>query len=122
MTVFVAGRAYLAHRLIWLIHHGHWPENRLDHVDGNRARNVISNLRLATAAQNAINRRSGRPASGYRGVTKRGERYSARISVNGTTLHLGACSCIEVAVELYARAAALHFGGFAPHDQLEWVG
>lgn len=50
----------LAHRLAWVITYGELPDN-IDHINGNRSDNRISNLRSVTHAENMQNR-----ASGYR--------------------------------------------------------
>lgn len=66
----IDGVHYLAHRVAWLIHYGHWPSGQLDHIDNNRNNNAISNLRECTNAQNQHNqplRRSNR--SGIKGVS-----------------------------------------------------
>jgi hypothetical protein len=60
---------YTAHRLIWFYHHGVWPSDSIDHIDRNRANNVIENLRECTYAENAQNRStSSRNKSGHTGV------------------------------------------------------
>src|SRR3990172_12864967 len=45
-----------AHHLIWCWQYGYWPKAEIDHVNGNRDDNRISNLREATAGQNRTNR------------------------------------------------------------------
>ena len=53
-SVRVNGSLYLAHRLIFLMHHGYLPE-MIDHIDGNPSNNLITNLREATNQQNQFN-------------------------------------------------------------------
>jgi len=45
----------LAHRLAWLFLHGEWPENEIDHVNGDRSDNRAANIRHVTRKQNARN-------------------------------------------------------------------
>lgn len=46
-----------------------WPENEIDHIDGNKDNNRIDNLRSVTSKQNARNRKlkTGN-RTGYSGV------------------------------------------------------
>lgn len=48
------GKQYLAHRLAWLYSHGTLPA-RLDHKDGCRYNNRLSNLRVASVSENDWN-------------------------------------------------------------------
>ena len=65
----VDGKLYLAHRLIWLYHHGYMP-TMIDHIDSDPTNNNIENLRIATASQNQHNRVMGKNnTSGIKGLS-----------------------------------------------------
>ena len=80
-----------AHRLIWAIYYGKWPDNEIDHINGNPRDNRIVNLRDVTHAQNAWNIGSHIGSSSkYAGVSRRGNRWRARVlSIDGREIHLG---------------------------------
>lgn len=46
----------LAHRIIWAMHTGSWPELNIDHIDGVKTHNIISNLREVSQLINGQNR------------------------------------------------------------------
>ena len=48
-------KKYKLHRLAWLYVNGEMPKNLIDHIDGNRSNNKISNLREATYQENSEN-------------------------------------------------------------------
>lgn len=106
--------AHLAHRLVWLIVHGEWPQGQIDHIDGNRANNAPSNLRVVTAAQNnqnisVVGRKSASGLVGavyVAGGTRRRDRWESRIKVNGVSRHLGHFDNPEAAHAAYLRAKA----------------
>lgn len=55
LDVKYKGVHYLVHRLVWLITTGEWPVNEIDHINGIRDDNRISNLREATSRENKLN-------------------------------------------------------------------
>jgi hypothetical protein len=55
VAVGFGGKSYLAHRLIWRLVHGEWPEFEVDHINGDKADNRIENLRACTTAENRRN-------------------------------------------------------------------
>jgi hypothetical protein len=107
------GKKYLVHRVIWFLHHGECPQF-LDHIDGNPLNNRIENLRAATKAQNAMNRRVRADSStGIKGITPKGKRFGACIYVDGAAKYLGTFDSADLAQAAYAAAANKHFKEFA---------
>ena len=61
---------YMAHRLIWFMTYGEFPDCEIDHINGIRNDNRLENLRLATSKQNKENTRLKiNNTSGHRGVS-----------------------------------------------------
>lgn len=91
------------------------PRGRyVDHIDNNKLNNTRINLRLCTGSQNQANRRLHRNnTSGFKGVTRRGDRWHARIEVNGKSIHLGYHDSAHQASLVYDHAARRYFGDFA---------
>lgn len=69
--VGLRGRQYQSHRIIWQILRGEIPKGmQIDHIDGNRQNNLISNLRVVTKAENTRNAKQQlNNSSGVAGVT-----------------------------------------------------
>ena len=85
-----------------------------DHISGDGLDNRRANLRRATRSQNAANR-SLRPRTktGYRGVSRSGNRFYARLMSQGTQHYLGMYSTAIEAARAYDAAAHAHHGAFA---------
>lgn len=112
VKIEIDSRQYLAHRLAWLYVNGEWPPSQLDHINRDKRDNRIANLRLATPAQNNANRVMPLPSSGFRGVYRAGEKFRARITVEGASRHLGCFETAERASECYEREFARAYGEF----------
>lgn len=114
VQIMIDRRQCLAHRLAWALHFGSYPEKYLDHINGDRADNRISNLRECTHTQNNGNMRGGRNRTGYKGVySTREGKYYAQIRVRGARKCLGTYPKPEMAHAAYMRAAQKYFGEFA---------
>ncbi len=86
----------------------------VDHKDGNSLNNQRENLRNANVAQNMANRKAFENcSSSFKGVTKNGEKWIARIGTNGDQIYIGCfTSEIEAALAYDKKAYELH-GEFA---------
>lgn len=107
-------RDYRAHRLAWLYINGEYPSEEIDHINMIRSDNRIANLRKATRHQNARNRVAyASSTTGFKGVIRSRNKFSARITVDGKPMHLGQFDTPESANEAYETAARKFFGEFA---------
>ncbi len=112
----VGGTTNLAHRIAWEIHYGPWPPDCIDHVNGIRDDNRISNLRLATVQQNCFNRSQPiSKTSGVRGVSwsKSRKKWYAQIKRFYKSYSLGYYDSIEEASVAYRKAAMEFHGEFS---------
>src|SRR5262245_25274183 len=107
VQVGVAGRTYRAHRLAWFYVHGRWPISQIDHINRIRNDNRLTNLREASAPQNAWNavRRPKSPMGIAPGVFLDGDFWVASITHNNRTITIGRFQDHEEAFEARRRAA-----------------
>lgn len=114
----IRGVSLLAHRVIWALEHGDWPDE-VDHINGDRSDNRISNLRAVDRAQNGKNLSlQARSKSGRIGVTWYAayQKWVAGIVVNRKQFHLGYFATIEEAAAARAEAEA-RFGFHKNHGR-----
>lgn len=109
IAIHIKSSIYQSHRLAWLYVYGSWPVGLIDHINGIPSDNRIVNLRSATPAINAQNKRL--PMAGK--LTPLGvsflnreipKRYIAAISKNGKKTFLGYFFTAEDAAFAYINA------------------
>lgn len=102
------------HQIIYALETGSWAVDCVDHINGDTLDNRIANLRAATVSENQQNSRIRRNNKlGFKGVSGHGDKYQAKIRVNGRAIHLGTFVTPQDAHSAYLTAAAKHHGHFA---------
>lgn len=109
--VGISGKQYRAHRIVLAMEHGRWPPEDLvvDHIDGDRDNNRISNLRLCTHSENQHNRDiPSNNSTGLLGVSydKEDRNWRASICVNRKRRRIGNYPTAEEAHQAYLNAKA----------------
>ncbi len=105
-------RQIKAHRAIWALANGEWPE-AIDHINGDRSDNRLTNLRCVTTAENNRNmRRRSDNSSGVTGIywDKPKEMWTAHVCGQ----HLGRFAKFADAVSA-RKQAELKFGFHENH-------
>lgn len=118
LRIKVDDKTYQAHRLAWLYVNGKFPEESIDHIDGDKLNNRISNLREANRSQNNQNGKAAQRKHDLPrgvGISYPSGRFKASISLGNKRRHLGTFDTPEEAGEFYQLAADLLHGEFAFH-------
>lgn len=96
--------------------HGEWPDGHIDHKNCDKTDNRLSNLRLASPAQNM---QAARPKKGcssrFKGVwwSSDAKVWVARIYVKRKGIYIGRFACEVEAAKAYDEAAKRLNGPFA---------
>lgn len=120
--VYVGRIPYAVHNIVWEMHNGPIPPGMVvDHINRDGKDNRIDNLRLATHAQNNVNRKvSSRNSSGVTGITydpspKRKKHWKADIKPPGMKrIRIGRFLTFEEAVDARRKAEQVYHGEFSP--------
>lgn len=108
----------MLHRFLWELVNGLIPKGYyIDHINQDKLDNRFDNLRLVSASYNIQNsaKRSS-TQSKYKGVTRAGLRWRARIMCQGIPIHLGyfkteceaALAYNDAALQLYGKLAEVN--------------
>lgn len=95
LRITVNGKRSLSHRMAWLYVYGDAPDGFIDHINGVKTDNRISNLRICNKSENGQNQRRPRSdnKSGFLGVFKgtgsKKNPWCAQIQFNGKSNHIG---------------------------------
>lgn len=103
-----------AHRIVWALFNGKYPEQFIDHINTNKRDNRIENLRdvsVATNSRNQTKARSDNHSSGYLGVQRNHNGWQACITTDRKRKCLGTYKTPEDAHAAYVEAKRkLHDG------------
>lgn len=112
----IGGQRQLKHRVIMAIVNGEWPARAVDHINGIKTDNRLSNIRLVSKSENQRNQsRNSNNKSGVTGVwlDTRSGKWRAAIGRKGLGLH----GRFEDAVR--ARSCAAEMLGYHPNHGRE---
>ena len=112
IKVAILGVKYQAHRLVWVLYTGVWPDE-IDHINHERSDNRLENLRAVRRSENSRNQSlSSRNTSGESGVSwcAPSGKWRVRLKSGGVSRHLGLFEKLPDAVA--ARDAAKAQLGF----------
>jgi hypothetical protein len=115
--VKIKAKAFKAHRLIFLYHHGYLPEC-VDHIDGDKTNNRIENLRAATKEENCHNQKiRSTNKSGYKGVkwVEHCKKWQVEVCKNYKQLRFGMYEDLELAGLVAIEATELIHGRFSAY-------
>jgi HNH endonuclease/AP2 domain len=122
--ISIDGRVILAHRLAWLLVHGEWPAQLIDHRDCDRSNNKMVNLREANHRQNGGNKSlQSNNTSGIKGVHfhKKRKKWQVNVSRDNKGLHGGYFDSKEEAASAYQRIALEQFGEFSRAERADGI-
>ena len=112
--VYIDGRNYLVHVIAYVIMKGRWPRPGVEIKHRNRADsdNRWSNIRPASHAQVTYNRkRNKNNTTGFRGVSKFGDRFRGVLIVRRARVELGLFDRPDDAGSVWAKAARRYYEG-----------
>ena len=109
--VQVGRKKYYTHRLAWLLSTGAWPPAEIDHLNGVKDDNTLSNLRAVTNSENHKNlKRRADNTTGVTGVCwySRDKTWDVRINTDGVLKYLGRFEDFDDAVRVRKAAELKH--------------
>lgn len=121
LRTMINGQRLLVHRIIWFLSTKRWPDKQIDHINGIKHDNRLSNLREATGSENQCNRGIQKNNNtGIRGVyySKWAKKYAAQIRINKKNIFLGYYNTLYEAKITRREAETKYFGEFAPNYKL----
>lgn len=117
----IGGKQVLLHRLV-AERMGLPLDGVIDHINGDALDCRRANLQACTHQQNMMKQRHHTTAnSPYKGVMRFRDKWRARITLNGKTMHLGLFASAVDAALAYNKKAKELFGDFANLNEVNYV-
>lgn len=119
LTGRIFNRLIYAHRVVFAMTNGRWPDEEIDHENGTPSDNVPNNLRDVPHLENLRNQKLAKNnTSGFVGVSwnKRLGKWASHITVLQEYKHLGFFEQIEDAVTA-RKEAGLRYGFHENHGR-----
>lgn len=117
LQVGLDGRVLYFHRIVWAIVYGDFPASTvIDHIDGDKSNNRISNLRIASNSENNANaKRASDNKSGIKGVSwvKRCQKWHVAVVFEKKNHFVGEFAHLEDAAAAVRIARDKIHGDFA---------
>lgn len=103
LVIRLDGALYYGHRLAFLYVTGVWPQNTVDHIDGDKGNNRWSNLRDVPHVTNCANQHKAQGSAGLLGAVRnrRTKNWRAIITRGDKQVHLGTFPTAQDAHEAY---------------------
>lgn len=111
------GHIYSAHQLAWFWMKHEWAVGVIDHIDGNRQNNSISNLRKVPHRVNSRNQKARVNSTGEQGIYwhRKLKRYRSRIVMDKKTIFEKYYREDQLELAITERQAKLLELGFHPN-------
>lgn len=122
MKITIAPNLHSAHRLAWLYVYGELPDGQIDHINGDKTDNKISNLRCVSNEINCKNQSLAKNnTTGILGVhfSSTSRRWIARINAGGNRQYLGCFSTLLDACSA-RKSAEMQHGYHENHGRVNW--
>lgn len=94
------GKTLRVHRIVWAVSKGEHPTEFIDHINGDKGDNRLTNLRVVSNAENLQNMKNSKGYTYHRKLNK----WMAQIVVNKEYKYLGVFNTEHEAHESYLKA------------------